>query len=109
MKRGHDFHLAVRVRIGISEKDRIAMIVCHVLDSVYNLGDERVGDSGHNDANGLGSSCDQATGDCAGAITLLASDLSNALRGVVTDERAVVKSPRDGGMRHLSNSRNVFD
>ena len=58
------------------------MIVGDFLDSVYDLGDKWIGDSGDDDTDCFCPSGDQASSDGAGSIALLASNLSNSLRGL---------------------------
>lgn len=81
----HDLGLAIGIRVGVGQKDRVAMVIAGVFDPVDHLTHKRVSDRRDHYANRLRPLSDQPASDRADAIAGLFRDALNLFRGIAAN------------------------
>jgi hypothetical protein len=105
-QRMHDGQLALRIFLGIAQKDVVSFGACHMLGTAGHVGKKRVGDIGNHQTDGSGMAGSQTAGDTAGTVAQSINNFLNALACCGTDFAFVIDDPGDG---HHGNARLAGD
>jgi alpha-D-ribose 1-methylphosphonate 5-triphosphate diphosphatase PhnM len=101
--------LLADVVVAARDQQRVACGVSRIFRAADHLGEERVGDIGHDHGKGLGSPLGEAAREQIGLVAERGDRRLHARLEAGADERAVVQHRRHGGQRHARALRDVVN
>jgi len=94
--------LALRVLIGVAQKDIVPVGVGHVLRAARHIGEKRVGNIRYHQTERARSPGSQPASNAAGPVAQLFNNFQNAAPGGGADITFIIDHPRDSHQRDVS-------